>query len=101
MDRIFLMMFSRTIGWRLLVGPGDFFGLGRVISVPSPSISMGTWCSNDELMILASGWETMLTVDVIWTCGTAILGCGDGGLNFLLRYRGVERQLGTLGKKAT
>ena len=44
---------------RLVGGPGDFFGLSRVISVPSPSVSIGTWCSNDELMILASERETI------------------------------------------
>ena len=59
MDIIFLMPFSRTIDRRLAGGPGDFFGLARVISVPSPSVSMGTWCSNDELMVLASGRETI------------------------------------------
>ena len=29
-----------------------------LLGVSSPSVSMGTWCSNDELMIMASGRET-------------------------------------------
>ena len=37
-----------------------------------------------------------LVVDGVWTCGTAILECGDGGLNFFLCYRGVEGPLGAL-----
>ena len=59
MDRLFLMLFSRTIGQGLVGRPVDFFGLGRVIGVPSPSVSTGRWCSNDELMILTSGRETI------------------------------------------
>ena len=59
MDRIFLMLFSRAIGRRLAGRPGGLFGLGRVISVPSPSVSMGMWCSNDELMVLANGRDNI------------------------------------------
>ena len=57
MDIIFPMLFSRTLGGRLVSGTGGFFDLGRVIMVPSPSVSIGTWCSNDELM--AGGQETI------------------------------------------
>ena len=31
-----------------------------LLGVSSPSVSMGTWCSNDELMIMASGRETTI-----------------------------------------
>jgi len=37
-----------------------------------------------------------LSVDVVWTCGTTILECGDGGLNLLLCYMGLEGPLGAL-----
>ena len=53
MDRIFLMLLSRTMGRKFAGGPGGFFGFGRGMSVPSPRPLMGVCCSKDWLIIVA------------------------------------------------
>ena len=48
------------------IGPANSYqnryANGKILTMMgifSPSFSMGTWCSNDELLIMASGWETI------------------------------------------